>query len=369
MHGIVDNRERAAESHELRTFPLMLHEAGYQTAFIGKWHMGHDDDTSRPGFDRWVSFEGQGDYIDADFNVDGERFTESGYITDILNRYALEFIRETDDPFLVYLSHKAVHPEIHPNMVRTFPAAPRHEGLYEDVEVPREPAASVGTEGKPALEREIDFEDPRSGRTPDEDILNRLRMLSAVDDGIGDLLELLSEKGKLEETLFIFTSDQGFFYGEFGLGQERRLAYEPSIRIPFIVRYPSLVEAGSRPEVMGLNIDVAPTILEVSGVPIPDDIQGKSLIPVFQGSLNEDFREEFLIEYYTDEVFPRIYKMGYKAIRSNRYKYIQYTDLQGMNEFYDLKLDPFELDNRIDDPQYEHEIIKMRQYLKNYFEM
>ena len=347
-NGIVDNRERAEQSHAIRTFPRLLHDAGYQSAFIGKWHMGHEDDTPRPGFDRWVSFVGQGVYFDPDMNVDGEYRQESGYMTDVLTRYSTDFIRSADEdrPFVLFLAHKAVHPEILEGRRRSFPPAPQDSALYAEAALPRAPSWQASLEGKPALQRITDYTDPRSpaGGTPDADVLARLRMLSAVDRSLGEILSTLEEGGRLDETVIVVTSDQGFFYGEFGLAQERRLAYEPSIRIPLLVRYPALVPAGSMAGGIAANVDLAPTLLELAGVHAPPDLDGTSLTPVLSDPATR-VRSSFLIEYYTDEVFERIRDMGYRALRTDRYKYIRYTDLEGMDELYDLVADPHELEN------------------------
>jgi arylsulfatase A-like enzyme len=347
-NGIIDNGERAEQSHQLVTFPRLLHETGYQTGFFGKWHMGHDDDTARPGFDRWVSFIGQGVYFDPRLNVDGRNVQAAGYMTDILTDYAISFIEGVprDQPFLAFVSQKASHPEIHPNQVRTFPPARGDEKLYENATLPHLPSWRAPVSGKPALERPVDVNDPRSpaGGLPDAVIRERLRMLSAVDRSIGRLIESLTSKGILDQTIFIVSSDQGFFYGEFGLAQERRLAYEPSIRIPFIVRYPPLARPNSRPNALLSNVDVAPTLLELAGVPAPANLDGRSMVRAFRGS-SRPIRPDFLIEYYTDTEFPRLQNMGYQAIRTDRYKYIQYRTLQGMDELYDLNHDPYELNN------------------------
>jgi len=351
-NGIVDNRERAEQSHTIRTFPRMLHDAGYQSAFIGKWHMGHEDDTPRPGFDRWVSFVGQGTYFDPEMNIDGEYVRESGYMTDILSRYSADFIESTDrsQPFVLFLAHKAVHPEILEGRQRSFPPAPQDGDLYEAATLPRTPSWQAPLEGKPALERITDYTDPRSpaGGTPDEDVLARLRMLSAVDRGVGMILATLEDQGRLDNTVVIVTSDQGFFYGEFGLAQERRLAYEPSIRIPLLVRYPPLITAGLELPTMAANVDVAPTVLDLAGLTPPDDMDGVSIKPAF-GEPDFQPRSSLLIEYHTDEVFERIRDMGYRALRTDRYKYIRYTDLDGMDELYDLAADPYELRNVYDE--------------------
>ena len=351
-NGIVDNGERAAQSHAITTFPKLLQDAGYRTGFFGKWHMGHADDSPRPGFDRWVSFVGQGIYFDPEMNIDGARTRGAGYTTDILSDHAVSFIAQDTDkrPFLAFIAHKAAHPEIHPNYVRTFPPAPGDEKLYENASLHRSPSWRADTRGKPALARPVDYSDPRSPKDglPDDIILNRLRMLSAVDRGIGRLLAALESKNLLDNTVFVVSSDQGFFYGEFGLAQERRLAYEPSIHIPLIVRYPAVVKAGTTPQALASNVDIAPTLLALGGSEIPENMDGVSLLPLFDGSASA-VRDDLLIEYYSDDVFPRLKNMGYEALRTTRYKYIRYRELEDMDELYDLKSDPHEIDNLLPD--------------------
>jgi len=347
-NGIVDNGERAELSHQIVTFPRLLQEVGYHTGFFGKWHMGHEDDTPRPGFDRWVSFVGQGVYLDPGMNIDGELVQQEGYMTDLLVEHAVEFISAAppEAPFLAFIAQKAVHPETHPNNVRTFPPATGDEHLWHGAELPRDPSWRAPVDDKPALARPVEFDDPRSpaGGLPDEDVFGRLRMLAAVDRGIGRLIEALEARGVLDQTMFVVTSDQGFFYGEFGLAQERRLAYEPSIHIPLIVRYPGVVPAGSRPVALASNVDIAPTMLELGGAPAREGLDGVSLVPGLQDPAAAG-RDALLIEYYTDTVFPRLQNMGYKAVRTERYKYVRYEELEGMDEVYDLQTDPFEMDN------------------------
>lgn len=347
-NGIVDNGERAEQSHRIITFPKLLRDSGYRTGFFGKWHMGHADDTPRPGFDRWVSFVGQGEYFNPELNVDGTLTPSTGYVTDILTAEAVSFIAASPahQPFLAFVAQKAVHPEIHPNQVRSFPAAPGDEQAFRDQPIAHGESWRAPLTGKPALQRPVDHSDPRSppGGLPEEVVRDRLRMLLAVDRSLGQLIAALEAKGVLDQTVVVVTSDQGFFYGEFGLAQERRLAYEPSTHIPLVVRYPSVVPAGSTPEGLAGNVDIAPTMLALAGVPIPSSMDGRSLLPVLQGSA-APIRDELLIEYYSDTEFPRLKGMGYQAIRTNRYKYIRYVELKGMDELYDLQTDPFELDN------------------------
>jgi len=162
-------------------------------------------------------------------------------------------------------------------------------------------------------------------------------------------MEALQKQGALDKTVIILVGDNGYFYGEHGLSEERRLAYEESIRLPLLVRYPSRVPAGSRPQAPALTIDLAPTILDLAAAkPLPG-IDGRSLVPLLGSApIPADWRRSFLIEYTTDIVFPRTLKMGYDAVRDQRYKYIRYRELAGMNELYDLETDPYELTNLID---------------------
>ena len=358
-HGIIDNTDRSAASHELTTFPRLLQGAGYETAFIGKWHMGNDE-SPRPGFDYWVSFKGQGRYLDPELTEDGRTTTARGYITDILNARATEFIRRPrQKPFLLYLSHKAVHPNVHqrddgslePIDGELFVPAERHRGLYANVTIPRPASYGKPPVGKPALLRHIGDLPPLGPTTVTDDltILGRQRALAAVDDGVGSILQALKASGQSKNTIIVFAGDNGYFYGEHGLSDERRLAYEESARIPLVVWFPKQIRAKSVPDGFALNIDVAPTLLELAGAPIPADIEGRSLMPLLRGN-SRDWRTSFLIEYYSDSVFPRILNMGYQSVRTERWKYIHYTELDEMDELYDLAADPAEMNNAIGDP-------------------
>ena len=353
-HGITDNTDHGARSHELVTFLRLLHDAGYDTAFLGKWHMGLDDNP-RPGIDHWVSVKGQGSYVDPEFNVNGRRETKRGYFTDILNDYALDFLkRKHTKPFLLYLSHKAVHPDLiqyadgsvsDPTGGKFIPAE-RHKNLYADAQLAHRANYAKAPEGKPSLLRQIGDLPPLGPKTvtKDETIRNRLRMLASVEDGVADIFKTLESQKQLDNTLIIFTSDEGYFYGEHGLSVERRLAYEESIRIPLFMRWPKLIKAGSSIDQFALNIDITPTLLEIGGASAPKEIHGRSLVPLLRGE-KIPWRDSFLIEYFSDKVFPRVSKMGYQAVRDERWKYIHYIDLDGMDELYDLKADPYEMNN------------------------
>jgi N-acetylglucosamine-6-sulfatase len=187
----------------------------------------------------------------------------------------------------------------------------------------------------------------------------RAEMLLGVDDSLGRITAALDKAGILDNTLIVFTSDHGYFYGEHGLNEERRLAYEEAIRIPLLVRFPSRVKAGTVAPEMVLTIDLAPTLLELAGLkPLPG-MQGRSLTPIFDGAAT-GWRDSFLIEYYSDTVFPRILKMGYSAVRTSAAKYIEYRDLTGMNELYDLSSDPYEERNLIASPEANALLTKMQ---------
>ena len=358
-HGITDNTDRSPASHRLQTFPRALHDNGYETAFVGKWHMGIDD-SPRPGFDRWVGFPGQGTYFNPELNINGRHVKETGYTTDILSRHAVEILsRPRTRPLCLWLAHKAVHPELtqfadgsisDPNGGEFVPAE-RHKSLFRGVAVSRRPSAGKPPAGKPALMRKIGDLPPLGATTgtDDETIRNRARMLKAVDEGVGQMRAALERAGQLDNTVFVFTSDEGYFFGEHGLSIERRLAYEESIRIPLIVRYPKLIRGGTTIDAMALSIDLAPTLLEIGGARPVDKIHGRSLVPLFHVPRGEkpEWRSSFLIEYFSDRTMQRMLQMGYQAVRTERWKYIHYTELDGMDELYDLQSDPYEMHNLI----------------------
>jgi len=361
-HGIIDNTSRAAASHKLTTWPRLLRDAGYETAFIGKWHMGNDD-SPRPGFDTWVSFKGQGECIDPELNVNGKSVSTHGYITDLLTDHAVDFIdKRRTKPFCVYLSHKAIHPNVQQRDdgsvtaalggAEDFIPAPRHKTLYTGQTPPRRANYRIAPSGKPALEKTQQAAEPTSGAV----ILNRMRMMKAVDDSLGRILAVLEKNNVLNNTAIIFTSDHGYFYGEHDLGAERRLAYEEAIRIPLLIRYPALFPKPVRPPGLTLSIDIAPTALQMAQAMIPPSMQGLRI--------QAAKRDHFQIEYSSDTVFARIRNMGYRAVRGTNWKYIEYKELAGSDEFYDLANDPFELHNQIANPNYKTQIDKARRLLQ-----
>jgi N-acetylglucosamine-6-sulfatase len=371
-NGITDNLARDEQSHQLETFPKMLNAEGYDTAFIGKWHMGNDD-SPRPGFSTWAAMKGQGEAINPELNIDGDRKQFEGYVTDILTDLSVDFVNKPrQSPFLLYLSHKALHPNItqlddgssvaSPSGVPGFIAAERHRGTFASKPISRRPNSGIAPTDKPALLRQIGDLPPLGEETvtPAETIHQRQEMLLAVDESLGRIMAAIEALGALDNTIVVVTSDHGFWYGEHGLSNERRLAYEEGIRIPLMIRYPNRIAAGIQPSQMALSIDLAPTLIDLAGSKPPANLHGVSLVPLLDGKATEDWRSSFLVEYYSDTVFERILHMGYKAVRTDRYKYIQYVDLEDMNELYDLSADPYELRNLIDAPNYADVVIEMQ---------
>jgi len=385
-HGIIDNVARNRMSHRLATFPQALQADGYETAFLGKWHMGNDP-TPRPGFDHWVAIPGQGRTMNPELFEGGRIHEVPGYITDVLTDRALEFIqREREGPFFIYIGHKAIHPDavqlddgsVDLSVPRGYVPAPRHRGRYEEMVFPRRPnniASLSDLEGKPALQHALATKysdeiveefgeaelDPGSS---DETIRRRAEMLLAVDDGLGRIIETLEEEGILDDTFILFTSDNGFFYGEHGLSLERRMPYEESIRTPLIVRYPPLAQPGQRVDDLVASVDIAPTVLEVAGATIGDHIQGQSFVRSLQG-YSTGARSSVFIEFFTYEnPFPWLLDMDYRAIRTERYKFIHWMQYPDWGELYDLQEDPFETRNLVEEPGMEGVLEELKEELR-----
>ncbi len=369
-HRIINNDAQGLDvvSHRLMTFPRVLREeADYHTAFIGKWHMGFDD-TRRPGFDHWISFKGQGQFIDPVVNVNGQRQQTNGYLTDLITKWGEEFLlQDFDRPFCLYLSHEAVHAPFLP--------AARHEHRYADVPVDTPSVAPDALRGKFALTRPLPESalpnwfnladaspepgEPRRGRPNDLESLVRdqLRCLAAVDEGVGRVYDVLKRKGILDETVIVLTSDQGYLHGEHGLYRDKRWPYDPCLRIPFLLRYPPLAAPQTSVANMVLNIDILPTIFDLAHVPDQARVDGMSLVPLLRDP-DTPWRESFLFEYFVEKVTPRC--PTYFAVRTQDWKYIHYPGLQGMDELYHLGDDPDEHTNCIADPNCQEALTHMR---------
>ncbi len=344
-HGVKDNRTFfPTDTHA--TFPQLLQKAGYETAYFGKWHMGRQD-IVQPGFNRWVALLGQGTYMDPKLNIDGTWTETTGYIADILTGHAVDWLKQKRDaPFCMYLAHKSVH--------EPFTPAVRHSKLYEGKEITLPPSAKDTMEGKPEF---VKSKSPlgkgeKFPTFPDrfqERVRNYYRTLMGVDDSVGQILRTLEETGQLDNTIIVFAGDNGFFWGEHGLG-DKRWAYEESMRIPFLVRFPKMLKPGSTIDEMVLNIDLAPTLLDLAGAPIPADMQGRSWKPLLQGK-HPKWREDFLYEYFIDAEFPKAVPL-IKSVRTTRWKYISYPEINDTEELYDLRNDPYEMRNLAQDPKH-----------------
>ncbi len=353
-HRVIDNNRLVPKGTLF--FPQYLRKAGYATAFVGKWHMGGATDEPRPGFDHWVSFRGQGNYLPPNprytLNVDGERVKQKGYITDELTDYAVRWLdkqKPESKPFFLYLSHKAVH--------ANFTPAERHAGDFEDLPFER-PRTEANTEEnyrlKPRWLRDqrnswhgVDF--PYHSELDVEQYYKRYcETLSGVDDSIGRVLAQLKKMGIHDETLVIYMGDNGFMFGEHGL-IDKRVAYETSIRVPMLMQCPDLFEGGKVVEEVVANIDIAPTVMEAMGLRKPAHMDGRSFISLAQGKA-VPWRDYFLYVYYWEKNFPQSPTVF--SLRGERYKYITYYGLWDADELYDLRSDPNEMKNLLYDPAY-----------------
>lgn len=356
-HGVRNNTIEFDDS--VSTFPSVLQKAGYDTAFVGKWHMAGQEGP-RAGFDYWFSFRGQGTYYNPRVNENGEVKHVGTYMTDLLTNRAVDWLKKPRNaPFCLYLSHKAVHGPFEP--------AVRHRKLYEGVKIDRPGSMADTLEGKPAWIRkgmEPGHDSKGALTSPekfDELVLDYCRTLVAVDEGVGRVLDTLGEMGQLDNTVIVFAGDNGYFLGEHGR-VDKRLMYEESIRIPMVMRYPKAIKPGTEVEGMVLNIDLCPTFLDLAGVKPPEGVQGRSFRPLLQGK-KKGWREDWMYEYFREKGYN--WTPDTVGVRTERWKYIEYLDEEGVpSELYDLKNDPMELKNLVDDPKHAGVLANMRSRLR-----
>jgi len=399
-----------------QTFPKLLQNAGYQTAIYGKSHLKGEPQ----GFDSWTVLPGQGLYYNPDFITPEGKVTIEGYCTDLVTDMAVEFLeekRDDDKPFMLMVQHKAPH--------RNWMPALRHLDLYDNVVLPEPDTLfdnwSDNSSAAPNQELEVDrhmhinfdlfvdltpdFEDPTPGKPADRSAWNNmkrmtpeqlkvwreaygprdaalhtanlkgkdlvrwkyqryaknyLRALKGVDESVARLQATLAELDLDENTVVIYSSDQGFYIGDHGWF-DKRWMYEESLKMPFIVKWPGTVKPGSRNHNLIQNLDYAETFLEMAGAPIPDDMQGASLVPLLKGEKPTDWRKSIYYHYYeypSVHMIPRHY-----GIRNQRYKLMHFYQFDEW-EFYDLKEDPDELVNLYNDPEYARRIQRAKKDLK-----
>ncbi len=384
-HGIIDNTARNQASFMLDLFPKYLQEVGYKTAHVGKWHMGNSP-APRPGYDYWVCMEGQGRTYNPVLFEDNTSYVAEGYITDIFTDKAIGFIQENaEGPFFLYIGHKAVHPEAVQrddgstdlDVPKEFIPAKRHEGLYRGKPYKRSPSYSPTSrveEGKPVIKNAFKLraaaleKDPRWAGSMDlgiseKTIQTRAEMMLAVDESLGRIMAELQKLGIRENTVVIFTSDNGYFYGEHGFSLERRMPYEESVRTPLIIRHPGIPKPAKTVNGLTLSVDLAATALDIAGVNNAGTVQGKSLMPLLSGEKDE-IRSSGLIEYYSNEnPFPWTAQLDYRVVVTDQYKYIKWLRFDSA-ELYDLKKDPYELNNLIEDTAYKAVVKELQGQLR-----
>ena len=401
INGFTDNASRF--NSDQPTFISLLHKAGYQTGIVGKWHL-----ISEPkGFDYWSILTGQeeqGDYYDPDFNENGKHIVEKGYVTDIITDKAIKYIDGVDKnkPFCLMFHHKAPH--------RNWMPAPRHLGLFNNTVFPEPATLFDDYKGRGRASKEQDMsiehtftddwdlklltrdemlrdttnrlykvykrmpeevqdkwdevyapriEEYRSGKLTGSNLVSwkyqqymrdYLATAMSVDESVGRLMKHLESIGELDNTIIVYTSDQGFFLGEHGWF-DKRFMYEET-RMPLLIRYPRSITAGSESKALCMNIDFAPTFLDYAGVEIPEDMQGRSLRSILDngGKLPNDWREYTYYHYYE---YPAEHSVKRQyGIRTDRYKLIHfYNDIDEW-ELYDLAEDPEEMNNVYDDASY-----------------
>ena len=384
LNGVPTNRD-TFELHSIEyAFPKLLRAAGYETALIGKWHL-----KLRPeGFDHYEVLRGQGLYYNPLLlTTGGDSAQYTGYTTDIITDRALEWLshgRDPDQPFLLMYQHKAPH--------RRWDPGPDHLTLYDGMEIPEpetlfddyaDRTSAAQTQEMTIREhlddRDLKFVAPpeltdeqldlwNAAYDPKNDAFNAanltgddlvrwkyqryikdyLRTIASVDDNIGRLLDYLDDAGLAENTIVVYTSDQGFYLGDHGWF-DKRWMYEESLRTPLIVRWPDVVSPGSENTDLVQNLDFAETLLDAAGVAIPEVMQGRSLLPLLQGNRPEDWREAIYYQYFEYPGWHMVRR--HYGVRTLRHKLIYYYEIDEW-ELFDLRSDPHELHNEWGNPRY-----------------
>lgn len=415
INGFRDNRSRFDGSQQ--TFPKILRQNGYYTAMIGKWHL-----VSEPtGFDYWNVLIDQGHYYNPDMIEMGDTLRREGYATNIVTDIAIETLekrRPPEKPFCIFVHQKAPHRNWMPDSAHFTLFDDRHLPMpasffdnYEgrsraareqDMEIEdmwlsydlklflKDPADETGTGGQktgkwsetiePHLKRmneaqrkaweayyrpisDAFYREKPAGKALSNwkyqrYIKDYLRCIASVDDNVGRLLEYLETKGLLNNTIVVYTSDQGFFLGEHGW-YDKRFMYEPSLSMPLLIRYPPKIPAGTKSEAIALNLDFAPTLLEAAGINPPADMQGKSMIPLFQNGKTKGWRKSMYYHYY-EYPYGWHYVKKHYGVRTDRYKLIHFYNDTDEWELYDLKKDAGEMRNVYAQRKYKRVVKKLK---------
>jgi arylsulfatase A-like enzyme len=401
-NGFYNNTNSRFDGSQV-TFPKLLQKAGYHTAVIGKWHLVSDP----TGFDHWHILPGQGLYYNPPMIRNGQRVQHDGYTTDLITDFSLEWLKNRDKgkPFLLMCQHKAPHREWAP--------PPRHLGHDNDRKYPEPDTLFDDYSGRGKAEREQDmtiaktmnavdlkftapknltpeqqkawdaYYEPRNkafreAKLEGKDLVrwkyNRymhdyLGCVKAVDEGVGKLLDYLDKEGLAENTIVVYSSDQGFYLGEHGWF-DKRWIFEESVRTPLVVRWPGVVKPGGTNRDLVSLLDMAPTFLEAAGVTVPAEVQGKSLVPVLKGQTPADWRKSFYYHYY-EYPGPHAVRRHYGVV-TDRFKLVHFYE-PGVDyrELFDLQKDPKELTSVYDKPEYaaarkelEAELARLRKELK-----
>ena len=359
----------------LTTFPKLLQAEGYQTAIVGKWHLGHGGHANPTGFDYWNILPGQGLYHDPEMIDMGEKKVYPSYVTDIITDLSLDWLKERDpeQPFMLMTHHKAPH--------RPWDPDEKLMHLYQNTDIPEPETfhddysnrASAAKEAKMRVDRDMTDRDLKypvpEGLTSAEEkqwkyqryIKDYLRCVASIDNNVGRMLDYLDQEGLAENTIVVYTSDQGFFLGDHGW-YDKRFMYEESLRMPFVMRYPREIEAGSINDDMILNLDFAQTFLDCTNVDQTDEMQGRSFRPLMNGKTIEDWRTSMYYRYWMHLAHHHVY--AHYGLRTHDHKLIYYyADGLGTPgsaddpkppewELFDLKKDPHEIDSVYNNPDY-----------------
>jgi arylsulfatase A-like enzyme len=351
-------------------FPLvsdLLQKAGYETAFLGKSHI--EGALTDHYWDYYFGFVGQADYyrprITEGFNgkYGPAKLYEGEYVDTLLTRKAVEFLKQKrTKPFCMFLWFYAPHaPFYRPkDMVNDFNGVPipKPRTFDEDLKgYPGKPRAVADADDKIGYS-EVFSDDPRS---LEELVKNHYAGVQDNDRNVGAVWQELERQNIANDTAVLLSSDHGFLLGEHHL-YDKRLMYEPSIRVPMMVRYPGHVKAGTKSEEMVLNLDMAPTLLEIAGLPVPGEMQGKSMLPLAEGKPNVSWRKDWLYEYYEYPGFENVRPC--RGVRTDRYKLIHFFVEPQEWELYDLKTDPDEMNNLYGKPEFEELTARLKERLE-----